>query len=57
MVVNAAVVRLLQALEVLKEASPDRLGQHADALNIALETIQTLVIVVEQSAEPLGPRH
>jgi hypothetical protein len=33
------VVRL-QALEVLRKASPNLLVPHADALNIALETIE-----------------
>jgi hypothetical protein len=44
--VDAAVVRLVQALQVLKEAPPDLLVQHANALNMAQSTIDALVIVV-----------
>jgi hypothetical protein len=58
MVVNAAVVRLLQALEVLREASPSSLAPHADSLNVALWTIDELVEDVEQiDAEPLASCH
>jgi hypothetical protein len=53
--IDAAVVRLIAALQVLREAPPNLLVLHADALNVALETIEELVIEVEQSAEPLGP--
>jgi hypothetical protein len=53
--VDAAVVRLVAALQVLREARPNLLVPHADALNVALETIEKLVIEVERSTEPLGP--
>jgi hypothetical protein len=49
MVINAAVVRLMAALNVLREAPPERLAQHADALNVALRTIDDLVIEVAES--------
>jgi hypothetical protein len=42
--IDAAVVRLVAALEVLSKASPEALAQHADALNGALWTIDRLVI-------------
>jgi hypothetical protein len=54
--IDAAVVRLLQALKVLGEAPPDLLVQHADALNVAQSTIDALVIVVAH-ARTLGNIH
>jgi hypothetical protein len=47
----AAVIRLIQALQVLKEASPDLLVPHADALSLAQEAIAELAIEAEQRAE------
>ena len=54
--VDAAVVRLVQALQVLTEAPPDLLVQHADALNVAQSTIDALVIVVAHT-RTLGDTH
>jgi hypothetical protein len=47
----AAVIRLIQALQVLKDAPPDLLVPYAEALSIALEAISELATEVEQRAE------
>jgi hypothetical protein len=50
--VDAAVARLMAVLQVLCEAPPELLAAHADALNVALWTIDRLVVEVERSGEP-----
>jgi hypothetical protein len=40
----AAVIRLIQALQVLKEASPDLLVPHTEAVSLALEAIADSIL-------------
>ena len=47
--IDAAVVRLVAALQVLREAPPNVLVPHADALNVALATMEELVVDVAES--------
>jgi hypothetical protein len=44
--IDAAVVRLVAALQVLKEAPPNSLV-HADALDVARRTIDVVIDVAE----------
>jgi hypothetical protein len=45
--IDAAVVRLVAALQVLKEAPPNSLV-HADALDVARRTIDVVIDVAER---------
>ena len=47
--IDAAMVRFLRALKVLGESPPDLLVPHAEALDVALSTIDALIIVVGHS--------
>ena len=55
--VDAAVARLMAVLQVLSEAPPELLAAHADALNVALWTIDRLVIDVAESRIHEGTHH
>ena len=55
--IDAAVVRLVAALQVLREAPPNVLVSHADALNVALATMEELVIDVAESRTHGGTHH
>jgi hypothetical protein len=45
--IDAAVVRLVAALQVLKEAPPNSLVPHANALDVARRTIDVVIDVAE----------
>ena len=47
--IDAAVFRLVAALQVLREAPPNLLVPHADALDVARQTIDELVIDVAET--------
>jgi hypothetical protein len=58
MSIDATVLRLLGNLRVLREASPKSLVPCADALIVALKTIEELVVEVEREPNPRrGHRH
>jgi hypothetical protein len=47
--IDAAIVRFLHALKVLGEAPANLLVPHVEALDVALSTIDALIIVVGHS--------
>jgi hypothetical protein len=55
--IDAAVVRLVAALQALREAPPNLLVQHADALNVARQTIDQIIIDAAKSRTLGGTRH
>jgi hypothetical protein len=55
--IDAAVVRLVAALQVLREAPPNSLVSHADALGVARRTIDELVIDVAENRTHGRTRH